>query len=87
MGKWRKLDLTRTFERPALGQLTALRLVDKRERLYTKEAYDIGRFETDPRAPGSRKLWWRDGNGGFDPVRMKKHYEIWWCPVPEFDGV
>ena len=34
----------------------------------------------------SRKLWWHGTHSTQDPTRMKKHYVIWWCPVPEYDG-
>lgn len=87
MSKWRKLDLTRCFDHPATGQLTALRLLPNigRETLNPTEKYDIGRFCRDPQT--GRKVWWHGTHGREDPVRIKKHYDIWWCPVYEFDGI
>lgn len=87
MSKWRKLDLTSSWDRPAVGQLAALRLVPNNGRasLYSREKYDIGEFRRDPQT--GRKLWWHGTRGCEDPVRLRKHYEIWWCPVHEFDGI
>lgn len=87
MGKWRRLDLTSVWDRPAVGQLAALRLVPNNGRasLYAREKYDIGEFHRDPQT--GRKLWWHGTRGCEDPVRLRKHYEIWWCPVHEFDGI
>lgn len=84
MSKWRELDLSRCWGHPAEGQLTALLLKPTNDRatFYAKEKYDIGRFSCD--AQTGRKLWWHGTHGCEDPVRLKKHYEIWWYPI---DGI
>lgn len=71
---------------PPLNTLTALclRPVNGRSTLYRSEQYDIGHFQAET---GRRKLWWHGTRAASDPVRMRKHYDIWWCPVPEFDGI
>ena len=86
MGKWKKLDLSRCFDRPSVGQLVALRLapINSDSPFYNADKYDIGRFAHD--AQTGRKLWWHGTHGCHDPIRMKKHYEIWWCPVADFDA-
>lgn len=71
---------------PALGALVALRMEPNNGRatFYKVERFDIGRFKTEK---GGRKVWWHSTRGTSDPARLRKHYDIWWCSVPEFDGV
>lgn len=85
MNEWRLLDLTRIDGRPQPGQLTALRLLPENSRsaAYPSARYDIGYFKPDYRT--GRKLWWHGARGCEDTVKMKKHYQIWWCEVPAFD--
>lgn len=61
-----------------------LQPVNTRSNFYACDRYETGRFQYDS---GGRKLWWHSSRGVNDPVRMRKHYDIWWCPVPEFDGI
>lgn len=86
MGKWRKLDMVRTWDHPQTDQLVALRMTPTKGNatFYRSERYDAGCFKPDSRS--GRKLWWHGTHGCEDPTRMKQHYEIWWCPVPEYDG-
>ena len=86
MSKWKRLNLARPDERPHPGQLVALRLAPTRSRaaFYSSERYDIGMFKADPNT--GRKLWWHGARGCENPVRLKKHYDIWWCAVHEFDA-
>lgn len=87
MGNWKKLDLTARYGHPEPEELVALRMGPKTELFCgSGERYEIGHLRPDPRSK-SRKLWWDTGHfGGEDPVRMKKRYDIWWCPVPKYDG-
>lgn len=87
MMKWRRLDLRRMDSRPREGELVALRLVpnNTRARYFDKEYYDIGRFSTSTMDQSS-KLWWHGRRGVDDPTRLRKHFDIWWCRMPEFDG-
>lgn len=84
MSKWQQLDLINPCGHPQPGQLTALRLIPSNDRsaFYSREQYDIGTFQADPQT--GRKLWWHGAHGTQDPTRMKKHYTIWWCEVPDF---
>lgn len=86
MRKWRPLELNRLDGRPDVDQLVALRMLPNNGRatFYKDAEYDIGRFQTEVGKP--RKLWWSGTHGTRDPVRMKKHYDIWWCPVQPFDS-
>lgn len=85
MSKWYRLELNRLDGRPALDQLVALRMLppNGRATFYKDAKYDIGRFQTETHM--SRKLWWHGTRGTNDPARMKKHYDIWWCPVQPFN--
>lgn len=86
MSKWPHLDLTRLDGRPAADQLVALRMIPKNgsATFYKDAKYDVGKFQTA--TDQGRKLWWHGTCGTQDPVRMKKHYHIWWCPLPQFDS-
>jgi len=85
---WYKFDPKEKAHQPPEGMLVALRLdpKDKASVRYGKETYDIGRFQRDARNPASRKQWWHGASRLCDPVEMRKHYDIRWCPVPEYDG-
>lgn len=87
MPKWKRLDMSRADGHPEAGQLTAFRMIPSNGRAtyYAKERYDIGTFWRDERS-NSRKLWWHGSQGANDIARLKKHYDIWWLPVAEFDG-
>ena len=86
MSKWKPLELNRQSSRPDVDQLVVLRMLPSNgSAIFYKDAkYDIGKFQTE--SVKSRKLWWSGTSGTHDPVRMKKHYRIWWCPVPSFDS-
>lgn len=85
VSKWKPLELNRLDGRPAVDQLVALRMLPSNgsATFYKDAKYDIGKFQTE--TDKSRKLWWCGTCGTQDPVRMKKHYVIWWCPVYPFD--
>lgn len=87
MNKWRKLDMTNKSGHPPADMLVALYLdpTKGRSQYYKRIEYDIGCFKHDS-LENSRKLWWHGTHSTQDPTRMKKHYTIWWCPVPEYDG-
>lgn len=87
MYAWKRLDLRKAESRPRVGQLVALRMEPNNGRatFYKSERYDIGSFREDERSK-SKKLWWYGNHGNSDPSGLKKHYDIWWCPVAEFDG-
>lgn len=86
MSNWKRLELNRQDGRPNVDQLVALRMLPNNgsATFYKDAKYDIGRFqmETDK----SRKLWWSGCHGTQDPAKMKRHYNIWWCPVQRFDS-
>lgn len=83
MNGWTKLDLRRKETAPQVGALVALYLypTTARGQFHQSQHYEIGRF-TAP--DGGRKVWWQNQRTVEDPLRMKKHYEIWWRYVPEF---
>lgn len=85
--KWKRLDLRKKEASPNPGELVALRMSPSNghAKFYSSERYDIGCFKTDERST-SKKPWWHGCRGTDDPTRLKKHYDIWWCPVAEFDG-
>ncbi len=85
MGRWKRLDLRAKDQRPAAGELVALRLAPNNSRatFYKSERFEIGRFEFDR---DGKKLWWRHSRGADDPIGLKRHYDIWWCRVPPYDG-
>lgn len=85
MSKWYRLELNRLDGHPAPDQLVALRMVPNNgsATFYKDAKYDIGRFQTE--TARKRKLWWNGTCGTHDPARMKKHYDIWWCPVQPFN--
>lgn len=87
MGKWKRLDLISLYGHPEAGQLVALRMLPNNgsATFYKDAKYDIGEFQTATEK--GRKLWWCGTCGTQDPVRMKKHYVIWWCPVHPFDAL
>lgn len=86
MSKWQRLDLTCAHGHPEHGQLVALWIIEKHapHPAFKGEWRDIGRFCTEKST--GKKLWWRGMRGTEDPVRLKKRYDIWWCPVCEFDA-
>lgn len=86
MNKWKRLDLRKKDQRPEIGALVALRMTPNNARatFYSSEEYQIGRFILDR---NGKKLWRKHSHGTSDPVRIKKHYDIWWCYVDPFDGV
>lgn len=85
MRRWNRLELNRLDGRPDVDQLVVLRMVPSNgsATFYKDVKYDIGKFQTE--TDKSRKLWWHGRCGTQDPTRMKKHYVIWWCPMPPFD--
>jgi len=85
---WYKFDPREKAYLPPEGMLVALRLSPRNgaSTRYGKETYDIGRFQKDERNSASRKQWWHGAGRLHDPVEMRKHYNILWCPVPEYDG-
>ena len=87
MIKWKKLELNRSDGCPVADQLVALRMLPSNGRatFYKDAKYDIGKFQTGSNQ--SRKLWWQGTSGTWDPVKMKKHYCIWWCSVHPFDSI
>ena len=82
--KWKRLDLRSKVNAPCLGELVAIRMYPKNDRstFYRSERYEIGRFEMD-----GGKLWWKSSRSTEDPVKIKQHYDVWWCPIPAFDGI
>lgn len=86
MMHWRRLDMRRKDAMPPIGSLAALRMTptNGRSTFYHEERYDIGRFKTEEKG---RKAWWHGSRGVDNPTRLRKHYDIWWCPVAEFDGI
>lgn len=85
---WKRLDLRKSEQRPAEGQLVALRMIPNNTRatFYCGDRYDIGFLKPDSRS-NSKKLWWNGTRGCNDPARLKQHFDIWWCSVKEFDGI
>lgn len=88
MSKWKRLDLRKKEASPRPGELVALRMTPSNGRatFYSSERYDIGYFKPDERST-SKKLWWHGNRGTDDMVWLKKHYDIWWCPVAAYDGI
>lgn len=44
-----------------------------------------GTNETESMNSKSKKLWWHGTRGVDNPTRLRKHYDIWWIPIREFD--
>lgn len=87
MPRWTRLDLRSAINMPLDGCLVALRMVPKTG-YFKPVRHEIGYFKSDEFDKSkSKKLWWHHGNGTDDPARMKKQFDIWWCPQPPFDGV
>lgn len=84
--KWKRLDLRGKYTAPQAGALTALLMEPKNGRatFYSATRHDIGYLKADS---NGKKLWWHGSRGVDDPARLKQHYDIWWCPVTEFDGI
>lgn len=86
--EWRRLDLRSNHNRPQPDTLVALRMVPTNcastYSWYRNERHDIGQFHAED---SQRKLWFRGSRGISDPVKMRKHFDIWWCYVPAFDGI
>ena len=87
MRKWVRLNMKIKAGSPPLDTLVALRLVPLGiDGMFDSGYYEAGYFSRDERNPKSRKIWWFSRGSSHDPVRMKKHYDIWWCVIPQFDG-
>lgn len=86
MSDWKYLDLRSKLATPPVDALVALRMVpnNTRANFYNSERYDIGFFR---REEGGRKLWWHGCRGTEDPKRLRIYYNIWWCRLPDFDGI
>lgn len=84
--KWKRLDLRGKYTAPQAEAITALRMEPKNGKatLYGSARYDIGYLKADS---NEKKLWWHGSRGVDNPVRLKQHYDIWWCQVAEFDGI
>lgn len=81
---WKRLDLRNKATMPPPDTLVVLYLRPiKNSGFYDSEQYEIGCFKV---GTGQRKLWWQSMRNVNDPVKMRRHYDIWWCAVPEFDG-
>lgn len=86
MNRWRELNLNSSWDCPAVGALTVLRLTPKNEEVIppSRNRYDVGRFTRDPKT--GRKLWWHGTCSCEDPVRLKKRFKIIWCAIDDPDG-
>lgn len=70
-----------------MDTLVILRLVPLGiDKMFDLGYYEAGYFRRDEKDPKSRKVWWYSKGSDHDPVRMKKHYDLWWCIAPVFDG-
>lgn len=86
MTTWHWLDLRHADSRPKAGELVVVRTGALS---FVKDAtYRVGCFDTDPREPGARKLWfYRSGGGIEDPARWKKYYtDIRFMPLDTPEG-
>lgn len=83
--RWKRLDLRGKRSMPPINALTVLYLrpTKGRSAFYWSERYEVGRFQVEE---GKRKAWWLGSSGVRDPIKMRKHYDIWWCLLPEYDG-
>lgn len=81
--KWKRLDLRKKEHHPPVGAPVALMIKpkDTRAAMAYRNGYDAGTFELE-----GGKLWLRHSSGVSDPACMNKRCDIWWCPLPEFDG-
>lgn len=84
---WTRLDLRSKTLCPRAGMLVALRMepTNGAARFFGTARYDIGTFETESMNSKSKKLWWHGTRGVDNPTRLRKHYDIWWIPIREFD--
>lgn len=84
MEHWKKLDLRGKSSMPPLNSLAALYFqpVGEKPAFFRDAHYEIGYFKTES---GRRKIWWHSLRGIDDPVKWRKHYDIWWRLIPECD--
>ena len=80
--KWRELNLSKADGRPEVKRLCVMGFGDS-----GRVQYIVGYFFRDERDPGSRKLWWRDGDSAMamqNPARWKDHYtDMEWVEMDE----
>jgi hypothetical protein len=76
--KWRRLDLRTKADVPESEALTVFRMQLRADQSIK---HHVGHIEFY-----GRKAWMYSTRGVEDPARLKQKYDIWWCPVPEFDG-
>lgn len=80
---WRRIDLRSRETWPREGTIVVVRMEPKNEReaYYHLDKTDAGSFE-----PHDSKLYWKGSSVHRYATELKKHYNLWWCYMPEFDG-
>lgn len=85
--KWRELNLSKADGHPEVKRLCVIRRKVKGFGDSGRVQYIVGYFLRDERDPGSRKLWWRDGDSAVamqNPARWKDHYtDMEWTEMDE----
>lgn len=81
---WRRIDLRRRDTWPHESTLVVVRMEPKNGRatFYRGVRNEAGCFERD-----GGKLLWRGTSIRRYATDLKQHYELWWCYMPEFDGM
>ena len=85
--KWKELNLAKVDGHPAPKRLCVIRRKVKGFGDSGRVQHIVGYFFRDKRDPGSRKLWWRDGNSYIsaqDPTQWKRSYtDMEWMDIDE----
>lgn len=85
--KWKELNLAKVDGHPEVMRLCVIRRKVKGFGDGGRVQYIVGYFFRDERDPGSRKLWWRDGNSYIsaqDPAGWKYLYtDMEWMDIDE----
>lgn len=85
--KWRPLTLNKRDGHPEVMRLCVVRRKVKGFGDSGRVQHIVGYFFRDKRDPGSRKLWWRDGNSYIsaqDPTQWKRLYtDMEWMDIDE----
>ncbi len=85
--KWQELNLGKADGHPMPNRLCVIRRKEKSFGGSGRVQYIVGYFFRDERDPGSRKLWWRDGDSAVamqNPTRWRDHYtDMEWMDIGE----
>ena len=79
MRNWKRLDLNKP---PVEAGTVVLRGILKGNDLSHVDLCEMGRFKY-----GDDRLQWHSGGIMRDVAQLTVSHYLWWCPIPDFDGV